>query len=134
MSDEKKPEEMANYFYDMSTTSQRRNSYIYPSSSQEILKIANIPSLFSRIGFDVPSSYIYPRMFPYFSRTFFFSTERCHKSIAGFSEVSQSLFVIADLDSDDGLGLVKEALLSLVCLYVFSLLRSRFMHLLCSDT
>ena len=31
-------------------------------------------------------------------------------------EVSQSLFVIADLDSDDGLDLVKESLLSLACL------------------
>lgn len=40
-------------------------------------------------------------------------------STADSLEVSQSLFVIADLDSDDGLDLVKESLLSLVCVCVF---------------
>ena len=57
---------MANYFYDLPIASKRRNAYIYPSQSTATLKIVNIPSLFSRIGFKVPSSYIYPRVFPFF--------------------------------------------------------------------
>ena len=69
LSDENKPEEMANYLYDMPTTSKRRNIYIYPSLSQENLKIVNIPALFTKVGFEVPSSYVYPREFPPFLRT-----------------------------------------------------------------
>ena len=40
-------------------------------------------------------------------------------SLADSLEVSQSLLVIVDLDSDDGLDLIKESLLSLICLYIF---------------
>lgn len=104
---------MTNYFYDLPTTSKRRNPYIFPSQPQGILKIANIPALFTKIGFKLPSSYIYPRQFV--SPGMYFDWQTC---AADAFDVSQSLFVIADLDTDDGLDLIKESLLALVGLDV----------------
>ncbi len=100
---------MVNYFYDLPTTSKRRNRYIYPTNSLGSLKIANLPELFSRKQFKRLSPYVYPR-------TLFVLNPSVHtnKHVAGFTNVSQSLYVIADLDSEDGLNLMKEALLSLV--------------------
>ncbi|KAJ3505081.1 hypothetical protein NLJ89_g7601 [Agrocybe chaxingu] len=91
LSDENKPESMSNYFYDLPTTNKRRNRYIYPSPGG--LRIVNLPEVFAKSSFRAsPPTYLYP---------------------SGWESVSESLYIIADLDSEAGLKLVKEALLSL---------------------
>ncbi|KAF9530297.1 UDP-glucose:glycoprotein glucosyltransferase-domain-containing protein [Crepidotus variabilis] len=87
LSDAEKPESMSNYFYDLPTTSKRRNRFIFASGH---LKITNLVTLFEKTRFRV-SSYVYP---------------------PGSNNVTQTTFVMADLDTDDGLALVREALLS----------------------
>jgi len=110
VSDETRGESMTNYFYDLPTTSKRRNRYIFPPNSPGSLKIANLPDLFSRKQFNRLSPYVYPRKL--FVLNLSVHTD---KQVAGFTNVSQSLYVIADLDSEDGLNLIQEALISLVC-------------------
>ncbi|KAG5641244.1 hypothetical protein DXG03_005668 [Asterophora parasitica] len=84
---------MSTYFYDQPSTGLRRNPYVYPAKTPGSLRIFNLPDLFSRTGFLVePSSYLYP---------------------SGPQILPLSLYVIADLDSQSGLQLVKEALLSI---------------------
>ncbi|RDB27081.1 UDP-glucose:glycoprotein glucosyltransferase [Hypsizygus marmoreus] len=86
-------EAMSTYFYNLPTTSLRRNRYIYPESTPGSLRIFNLPQLFSRTGYRVSSTgFIYPSETPV---------------------IPLSLYVIADLDSETGLGLVKEALSSI---------------------
>jgi len=48
-------------------------------------------------------------------------TKPWSQSSADFTDVYHSLYVIADLDSDDGLALVKEALLSFVSCFLYVL-------------
>lgn len=53
---------MSNYFYDLPTTSKRRNQYIYPSGSSP-LRIFNLHDLFAQTLFSVsPASYLYPSL------------------------------------------------------------------------
>ncbi|KAG6827591.1 hypothetical protein H0H92_011214 [Tricholoma furcatifolium] len=86
-------ETLGTYFYDQPTTGLRRNRYIYPSDGPGSLRVFNLPDLFSRTGFHVePSSFVYP---------------------AETAAIPLSLYVIADLDSPQGLELVKQALLSI---------------------
>ncbi|KAF5311086.1 hypothetical protein D9619_007791 [Psilocybe cf. subviscida] len=92
LTDNDRGETMSNYFYDLPTTSKRRNQYIYPSGSAA-LRVFNLHDLFTQTLFLAsPASYLYP-------------TE--------FKEISQTLFVIADLDSKDGVEIVKEAIASI---------------------
>ncbi|TFK38220.1 UDP-glucose:Glyco protein glucosyltransferase-domain-containing protein [Crucibulum laeve] len=82
--------DMENYFYNMPTTAKRRTRYIYPSTGGGSLRIMNLPELFEKTGLRLsPSSYIYP---------------------ADTESVPMSVYVVADLDSEVGLELVKEAL------------------------
>ncbi|KAG6876468.1 hypothetical protein C0992_012845 [Termitomyces sp. T32_za158] len=84
---------LGTYFYDQPTTGMRRNRYIYPTDAPESLKVFNLPELFSRTRFRVsPATFVYPVETPV---------------------IPLSLFVIADLDSQEGLKLVREALLSI---------------------
>ncbi|KAF8069177.1 glycosyltransferase family 24 protein [Lyophyllum atratum] len=86
-------ETMATFFYDQPSTGLRRNQYIYPATTPGSLRIFNLPDLFSRTGFHVaPSAFVYP---------------------PGSPVIPLSLYVIADLDSEAGLQLVKEALSSI---------------------
>ncbi|KAF8812128.1 hypothetical protein BYT27DRAFT_7133469 [Phlegmacium glaucopus] len=91
LSDENKGETMETYFYDLPTTSKRRNRYTFPSDASS-LSIVNLPELFAKVRLRVSSStYIYPES----------------------DSTPLSLFIIADLDSQGGLELIKEALTSL---------------------
>ncbi|KAF8155695.1 UDP-glucose:glycoprotein glucosyltransferase-domain-containing protein [Crassisporium funariophilum] len=95
LSDETKGETMGTYFYDLPTTSKRRNRYIFPSNVAG-LRIVNLHELFDKTGFRhslSAASYIYPE---------------------DSNSVPHSLFIIADLDSEAGVNLIKEALLSII--------------------
>ncbi|KAJ6562664.1 glycosyltransferase family 24 protein [Mycena capillaripes] len=82
---------ISTYFYDLPTSSVRRNRYIFPASGD--LRIFNVPDLFRRAGFRVtPSTFIYPP-----------ETE----------QIPLTVYVVADFDTEGGLGLLKEALTSI---------------------
>lgn len=67
LSDATKGESMSNYFYDLPTSSKRRNRYIFPSNAAGSLRIVNLPELFGRARFRVsPPTYIYPRRWLFF--------------------------------------------------------------------
>ncbi|KAJ4473165.1 glycosyltransferase family 24 protein [Lentinula aciculospora] len=84
-------ERISNYFFDLPTTARRRNKYVVPSKDN--LDIISLPEL-SLISGPIfsSSSFVYP---------------------TGSEAVSVTLFVVADLNSKDGLDFVKEALLSM---------------------
>ncbi|KAH7098401.1 UDP-glucose:glycoprotein glucosyltransferase-domain-containing protein, partial [Auriculariales sp. MPI-PUGE-AT-0066] len=78
-----------NYWYDLPTSSKSRNQYIFPSAKTGPLKIVNLPEVFERTGFS--------------------------KSFAGFSAESgdaplATVWIVADLDSPEGIAFFKEAL------------------------
>ncbi|KAH7098875.1 UDP-glucose:glycoprotein glucosyltransferase-domain-containing protein [Auriculariales sp. MPI-PUGE-AT-0066] len=78
-----------NYWYDLPTSSKSRNQYIFPSAKTGPLKIVNLPEVFERTGFS--------------------------KSFAGFAAESgdaplATVWIVADLDSPDGIAFFKEAL------------------------
>ncbi|KAJ7264047.1 glycosyltransferase family 24 protein [Mycena haematopus] len=82
---------MSTYFYDLPTSSARRNRYIFPASGD--LRIVDLPQLFKRTGFAVaPAGFVYPP-----------ETER----------IPMTLYVVADFDTEGGLLLLKEALSSI---------------------
>ncbi|PPQ88795.1 hypothetical protein CVT25_010481 [Psilocybe cyanescens] len=106
LADDEERETMGNYFYDLPTTSKRRNKYIYPSTGSKSIHIANLPEIFSKTRFRLsPSAYLYPP--------------------AEAESIFESLFVVADFDTEDALGLVKEAISSLT---VESKTRISFIH------
>ncbi|KAJ6586424.1 glycosyltransferase family 24 protein [Mycena vulgaris] len=82
---------IATYFYDLPTSSLRRNRYIFPASGD--LRVVDVPDLFRRTGFRVtPSTFVYPAETP---------------------QIALTMYVVADFDTEAGLGLLKEALLSI---------------------
>ncbi|KAI4517310.1 glycosyltransferase family 24 protein [Schizophyllum commune Loenen D] len=82
---------METYFYDLPGAQKRRNAYIYQSTDE--LVIESLPELLAKAKLSLaPSSYVCPPE-------------------AGFLPLTT--YVVADLDSEEGLRLVKEALLSL---------------------
>jgi UDP-glucose:glycoprotein glucosyltransferase len=98
-------ENISTYFYDLPSSAKRRNQYIYPTSATGSLRIVNAPEIFSRVGLRTSSStFIYPAESPV---------------------VPLSMYVVADLDSEAGLGLIKEALSSME---PGSLTRISFIH------
>ena len=100
---------METYFYDLPTTSKRRNRYIFPSDPSS-LNIVNLPELFGKTRMRVSSStYIYPGL----SLSLYFFVFFLNLLVESDS-IPLSLFIIADLDSPGGLELIKEALTSLV--------------------
>ncbi|KNZ76128.1 UDP-glucose:glycoprotein glucosyltransferase [Termitomyces sp. J132] len=91
-------ETLGTYFYDQPTTGIRRNQYIFQTDAPGSLKVYNLPELFARMRFRVvPATFVYPAC-----------------TVAESPIIPLSLFVIADLDSQEGLKLVEEALLSIV--------------------
>lgn len=81
---------MSTFFYDLPTTLARRTRYTHPSPSNPLRFVngnGNAPGLF-------PEAFVYPP-----------SEE---------TKVPFTVYVVADLDSEAGLGLVKEVLESVV--------------------
>ena len=107
---------LSTYFYDQPTTDKRRSRYIYPTAAGG-LKIVNMVELFANTGFEAFASvegkglaFVYPREYPY--RVLVWDAD-----LMGIEETQRillSLYVIADFDTEYGLGLVKEALSSIV--------------------
>ncbi|KAM6503198.1 glycosyltransferase family 24 protein [Amanita muscaria] len=102
LTDENNPD-MANWFYDQPGVSKRRNTYIIPSvgfgpsesGGGRPLRLVSLPQVFEKTGFQwekVKGGFVYP---------------------PGKGALPFSTFVVADLDSEEGLELVKEALKSL---------------------
>ena len=59
--DEAKPEDIANFFYDLPEANKRRNRHIYPSGKTGDLKIVNLPELLEKSGFShSKGSFVYP--------------------------------------------------------------------------
>ncbi|KAF8905183.1 glycosyltransferase family 24 protein [Gymnopilus junonius] len=93
LSDENKPESMSNYFYDLPTTSKRRNVYMFPPGGSKDVQIVSLPEVFAKTRFRVsPQTYLYP---------------------TAAESVYESLYIVTDLDTQDGLALIKEAISSL---------------------
>jgi UDP-glucose:glycoprotein glucosyltransferase len=107
---EESPETLSTYFYDLPTTSIRRNRHIFPSGSA--LRIVNLPELFSRIGIHSYGPFIYP-----FRRSR--SPVEGESKTVETARVHFTVYVVADLDSEEGLALVKEALGSMVHTLLF---------------
>ena len=95
---------VSTYFYDLLTTDIRRNRHIYPSGSAGALRIVNLPELFSRVGILSHRPFIYPRKLEPHGAS----------ELAESTHVPFTVYVVADLDSEAGLALVKEALDSIV--------------------
>jgi UDP-glucose:glycoprotein glucosyltransferase len=111
---------MENYFYDLPRASKRRNRYIFPSDGTS-LNIINLPELFAKARLRVSSStYIYPGLA--FSFIFLLPPKTLLFLLVESDSIPMSLFVIADLDSLDGLELIKEALGSLVRGFLMSII------------
>jgi UDP-glucose:glycoprotein glucosyltransferase len=92
--------QISTYFYDLPTTAKRRNHHIYPQPGG--LRVFNLVDLFSQAGFN--------------------------SSATSFVHVSSSVdplsvFVVGDLDGDEGFALVKEILLALVCRKAFIIIK-----------
>ncbi|CAL1698787.1 unnamed protein product [Somion occarium] len=86
-------ENIATYFYDLPEASKRRNKHIYPSGQNGGLRVLSLLELHERSGFPRQTgSFIYP---------------------PGDDQVPLTTYVVADLDSEAGLSLVKEALKSI---------------------
>ncbi|KAJ7342428.1 glycosyltransferase family 24 protein [Mycena albidolilacea] len=84
-------DKISTYFYDLPTSSPRRNRYIFPAPGD--LRIVSLPELFSRTRFRVtPSTFVYPP-----------ETEL----------IPLTTYVVADFDTEAGLQLVREALTSI---------------------
>ncbi|KAF8633145.1 hypothetical protein AX17_004646 [Amanita inopinata Kibby_2008] len=94
VSDGDKPD-MANWFYDQPGVSKRRNKYILPGATgagDTELKVVSLSETFEKTGYEwkrMKSGFLYP---------------------PGEQATPLSTFVIADLDSEEGLAFVKEAL------------------------
>jgi len=81
----------------------RRNKYIHPAGA---LRIVNLPELFAR------SPFIYSggdrRL----------GADGASESVS-LARVPFTIYIVADLDSETGLALVKEALESIVSVFIF---------------
>ncbi|KAI0266194.1 UDP-glucose:glycoprotein glucosyltransferase-domain-containing protein [Gloeopeniophorella convolvens] len=81
-------EGIENYFYDLPTSMKRRNRHIVPSGISGV-QIVTLPDLHQQTGLrSSPASFVYP------------SSE----------QVPSSIYVVADLDTEEGLGIVQIAL------------------------
>ncbi|KAF7345254.1 hypothetical protein MSAN_01902000 [Mycena sanguinolenta] len=83
---------ISTYFYDLPTSSARRNQYIFPASGD--LRIVDLPQLFKRTKFRVARG------------------ER-DTHIAETEQIPMTLYVVADFDTEGGVLLLKEALSSI---------------------
>ena len=84
-------EGISTYFYDLPTANVRRNQHIYPRTGPGGLKFFSAPDF-------LPGAFVYPPS----------------RDAAEAHRVSFTILVVADLESEAGLALVKEALDSAV--------------------
>lgn len=106
---------MATYFYDLPSSSKRRNKYIYPTTTKlnsvGDLRIVNLMDVYQASEFPITSgSFIHPREYD----TTCVSRTKTDMHKAASQRLNVSTIVVADLDSNDGLELVKAVLQSLV--------------------
>ncbi|KAI0367405.1 glycosyltransferase family 24 protein [Pilatotrama ljubarskyi] len=98
-------ERLSTYFYDLPMTAKRRNTHIHPTQKVGGLRIYSLPELIERNGLkSTPGAFVYPEESDY---------------------VPLTTYVIADLDSEENRGFMKEALLSMT---PESLSRLSFIH------
>lgn len=104
---------MSTYFYDRPEASLRRNRYIYPGTKTGDLRIANLLEVLERSRFPSrPGSFVYPRMYiPAYVDP---ANDIDFAPPANNEQLAFTAFVVADLDSEEGLGLVTETLRSMV--------------------
>jgi UDP-glucose:glycoprotein glucosyltransferase len=100
-------ETISTHFYDLPTTHIRRNRHIYPSGSAGSLRIVNFVDLFSQVGILSHGPFIYPPRHPKLDA-------EGENELVEPPRVPFTVYVVADLDSEAGLALVKEALDSMV--------------------
>lgn len=108
-------ERMATYFYDLPEANPRRNKHVYPTGKTKSLRIVNLIELMEQSGLAFKAgSFVHPRTYLslVLCRKPTFTDDGC--TTAGSTRLPATTFVIADLDSESGLALVKEALLSMV--------------------
>ncbi|KAH9848797.1 glycosyltransferase family 24 protein [Lenzites betulinus] len=97
--------QISTYFYDLPTTAKRRNIYIHPAQKAGSLRIYSLPELIERNGLNsTAGAFVHP---------------------IESENVPITMYVVADLDSEDGRAFVKEALESVV---PGSLSRVSFVH------
>jgi len=94
-----------NYFYDLPTAMKRRNRHIVPVGDNG-LRIANLPTLHQQAGLNASSA-----MFIYPSKAKSSSFEILTDCNVVSERVPLSIYVIADLDTEDGLSALRAALL-----------------------
>ncbi|KAI0353822.1 glycosyltransferase family 24 protein [Trametes cingulata] len=86
-------EHLSTYFYDLPTTAKRRNVHIHPTQKVGSLRILSLPDLIEKNGLkSSPGAFVYPEESEY---------------------VPLTVYVVADLDSEESRGFIKEALLSI---------------------
>ncbi|KAJ7078310.1 glycosyltransferase family 24 protein [Mycena belliarum] len=82
---------IATYFYDLPTSSPRRNRYIFTAPAD--LRIVDAPALLRRAGYHVaPGTFVYPQT---------------------AEQIPLTMYIVADFDTEAGLELLHEALLSI---------------------
>ncbi|KAF8994665.1 UDP-glucose:glycoprotein glucosyltransferase-domain-containing protein, partial [Cyathus striatus] len=108
LSNERKAE-ISTFFYGLPTTSKRRNKYIFPvTQGQGALRIVSLPEVFERAGLTVgEGAYVYP------PEPDPISEEAEGEAKSGKGEISISVYVVGNLDSEPGLEIIKERLLAL---------------------
>ena len=94
-----------NYFYGLPTTMKRRNRHVVPAGNGDGVRVASLPTLHKQAGLSTSlAMFIYPRK----------AISNSLKSLADGDAVSEqvplSIYVIADLDTEDGLSTVRAAL------------------------
>ena len=114
--------DMSVYFYDLPTTSKRRNKYVYPSPQAGSLEVFNIPGLLEDVGIDRNElQYLYPSEYwgllaPMFLLIFRLSVGKGQDTL-----VPLTIWIIADLDDPEHAELLKESLKALVRRFMLSI-------------
>ncbi len=116
LTDEEHADSMATYFYDLPTTAKRRNKYVHASAKAGDLRIFSLPDLIEANGLkSTPGAFVYPGEYligPWMlTSTNTFAAADSH-------QVPLTTYVVADFDSDEGVEFIKEALTSMVTLFI----------------
>jgi UDP-glucose:glycoprotein glucosyltransferase len=99
-----------NYFYDFPTAMKRRNRHVVPVGDGDGLRIASLPNLHQQAGLNASSA-----MFIYPSKAISSSSDSLTDGNVVSERVPLSIYVIADLDTEDDLSVLRAALLFSVC-------------------
>jgi UDP-glucose:glycoprotein glucosyltransferase len=95
-----------NYFYDLPTAMKKRNRHVVPDGDGDGLRITSLPDLHQQAGLNASSA-----MFIYPSKTILSSSESLTNGNVVSERVPLSIYVIADLDTEEGLSTLRAALL-----------------------